>query len=249
MIDNIRKIFSNHQLPWISEADYKVIEEITSKAPEWTVEDLLNILWLLENEKKSKRKIGWKQSINQEIKPQYQAEINNGILAWIEQIQDNHERRKKELQNIFEENLIEDWWIKSIESIYRTIKKKNSKTIGDVSRMRIIAENLIELEKIYYSLIKNYPYDLLYTRNHYALDFTKRHNTWFRGINTHRTDKEWEQGIITEIQIITKRVKVAGTINHPFDISWQIQYPDKKIEEYVQWLLLKASIVDFQEIL
>jgi hypothetical protein len=86
--------------------------------------------------------------------------------------------------------------------------------------------------------------------NHYSINVRKKYITPFRGVNTVwcGEDENNERDVIsTEIQLMTQRVRSIAYIDHPFNVSKSLQYPDDESRDYVYSLLAKASILDFQE--
>jgi hypothetical protein len=53
--------------------------------------------------------------------------------------------------------------------------------------------------------------------------------------------------IATEVQMVTERVRALIDLEHHFNVSQIFEYPDEAARDYVYSLMLKASILDFQE--
>lgn len=166
-----------------------------------------------------------------------------------------HEYRYQFVKNLlaFKENLqFQDGGIKTYERAKKKMDQKRqngrSENCLDLSRFRIITFGLPELEQIYYKLL-DLPFFRIGTFSPY-LSTKSKYNTPFRDVKMIfcETSGEKIDLIATEIQLVTNRVNSILKLDHPFNVSKILEYPSDQIRDYVINLMLKASILDFQEL-
>ena len=122
----------------------------------------------------------------------------------------------------------------------------------DLSRVRLVVQGLAGLDDAHERLLVHMPPLLqLLNINHYsAVDMMKRYQTPFRGVLTSWCSidaKNTNHEIATEVQLVTERVRAILDLDHPFNVAQVLQYPDEQAKDYIYSLMLKSSILDFQE--
>jgi hypothetical protein len=165
---------------------------------------------------------------------------------------------KKVLDGINGVTKIEDGGIKKVQRMNTKVRRQVSEGydphIPDLSRMRVVCYGLKELEEAYFAWrgVAN-KYDLYENAaiNYYTNGKTK-YNTPFRGLNTSWVtagdpQKDLSHVMETEKQFVTNNVRATMSLNHPFDIAQDVNYPSPEHGEWTNNLLIKASIADFED--
>lgn len=120
----------------------------------------------------------------------------------------------------------------------------------DLSRMRLIVPGLVGLDDAHNRLLRHMPLQQVGNFNHYSLNIGKKYPTPFRGVLTNwcgLDEKNASDQIATEVQLVTERVRAIMDLDHPFNVAQVLEYPNEATRDYVYGLMLKASILDFQE--
>lgn len=166
--------------------------------------------------------------------------------------------------------ILEDGGLKSVE---RAIQKRDKLRargwpIGclDLSRFRLVVPDLYCIEALFNEIRRSFlsldsDFESLIIANFYSGEILNQEtnergpvimkNSYYRSINfafySPQAEGVLEESLSTEIQLITERMRFVSQLNHPFDVAKTIEYPDDEMRDYVNYLMLKASILDFRE--
>ncbi len=139
------------------------------------------------------------------------------------------------------------------EKVARMMEEFGEANIPDLTRFRVITDGLVDLEVAVNAVRADYDMRLLSGNNYYAGRGARRkYGTPWRGINTVWGGFEWtaQEGcdaVTTEVQFISRRVWAVSEIDHPFNVAKVVEYPSEELRQYIRSLMLKASILDFEE--
>jgi hypothetical protein len=151
---------------------------------------------------------------------------------------------------------IEDGGIKTFTRAKKKLERKRRLSrpdnCPDLSRVRLVVHGLTGLDDAYHRLLVYMPLRQVGNFSHYAVNgnMIKKYQTPFRGVLTNWCGFDEENAsdqIATEVQLVTDRIRTVMDIDHPFNAAQVIKYPDEETKDYIYSLMLKASILDFQE--
>lgn len=167
-----------------------------------------------------------------------------------------HTARYKTVAQIFADQhaAIEDGGLKTFvrakKKLDRRRKLGRADHCPDLSRVRLVVPGLADLDQAHGRLLSHAPLQQVGNFNHYSVNIGKKYPTPFRGVLTNWCGLDWQNAndqIATEVQLVTERVRTIMDLDHPFNVAQILEYPDKEARDYVYSLMLKASILDFQE--
>lgn len=165
-----------------------------------------------------------------------------------------HRRRLAEITEILSDKTVavEDGGLKSPERARNKAEwfgNGDPQHCNDLSRLRVVVPGLDDLEIAYMTLQKQLRRQQISFSNFYCEPGWK-YDTPYRAVMSRWCgfdENSAEDLISTEVQIVTCRTRAVMDWNHPFEVSRKIQYPDYSSGVFVNSLILKASILDFQE--
>lgn len=187
------------------------------------------------------------------------------------QLQLEHERRVGLIHTFFArlENIpdaIIDPGLKSPDRVRAKQQRNETRAskgyVPDISRVRILSQDLIYLNLHWFEFsryMRTVEADFFWlAHTNYYYGSVSRLNNGYRGITLHyavdRTrdlspDRELTpcQSLTTEVQFVTKRVASLLDVSHPFSVGELKEYPSPEHAEFMESLLLKASILDLEE--
>ena len=163
-----------------------------------------------------------------------------------------HRRRLSMVADILSEDKVtfQDGKVKTVHRALYKSRKFNDQHVPDLTRLRVICPTLDGLESSKSKLVGQMQLEQVSSSNCYWNGHKMSYPTPFRGVITAWCGIDGELPInylATEVQFITERTSAVIELNHPFDIAQVLNYPDEDAKDYVTCLLLKASIIDFQE--
>ncbi len=190
----------------------------------------------------------------------------------IEEIKQMHARRlavlKEMLRSPYEENVLghgvalEDGGIKTLERSLiklqsRVERGKEADFLPDLSRARLICEDLSRAESVAVLLRKKFPFCLAIFNNFYqeSARSARKQDTLYRSFTTvwtsrnHNSFGDCTDDYGTEIQILTRRMRAVMDLNHGLDISRTADYQSPEEKQHIERLFLGAALLDAEEYL
>jgi len=258
MLDGLVEIIERYE-PKFSAEEITRIKEIEG-AVSGTRSELESLLKIIEEEIKNEWSLGRLPSWNKYEGTRFARvpEHNCGGFLIEGELDIIHLERLETVTEVIRGEagvLLEDGGIKAIHRVIQKLTNRHRthrpRQCSDLTRMRLVAVNLKKLEEAYKHISKKMPLNLVGIFNHYEESRTVYGNP-FRGINTvwcGLNKEDPNDQVATEIQFVTQRVRDVGLIDHPFNLSGIVEYPDQESRDYVISLMLKASILDMQEFL
>lgn len=150
--------------------------------------------------------------------------------------------------------VIEDGGLKTFVRAKKKLDRRRelgrSDHCPDLSRIRLVVSGLAGLDDVHDRLLGHMPLQQVGNFNHYSVNIGKKYPTPFRGVLTNwcgLDEKNASDQIATEVQLVTERVRTIMDLDHPFNVAQVLEYPDEETRDYVYSLMIKASILDFQE--
>lgn len=223
-----------------------------------TREDLEHILNELEGANRASWELGNNLSWNHYDGTPFARfpEHKEGSFSDLESLAEIHRERYVAVAQIFaDQNVrIEDGGIKTFLRSKKKLDRRREAGRGDhcpdLSRVRLVVPGLAGMEDTYDRLSRHMPWRQVGNFNYYSLNIGKKYPTPFRGVLTNwcgLDEKNANDQIATEVQLVTERVRSIMDLDHPFNVAQVLEYPDEEARDYVYGLMLKASILDFKE--
>ncbi len=187
------------------------------------------------------------------------------------QLQQEHERRVGLIHTFFAgletmPDAIIDPGLKSPDRIRAKQQRNETRAskgyVPDISRVRIQSEDLLGLNLHWFEFsryMRTVEADFFWlAHTNYYYGSVSRLNNGYRGITLHYAvdrnrdlspDRELtpSQSLTTEVQFVTKRVASLLDVSHPFSVGELNEYPSPEHADFMEALLLKASILDLED--
>lgn len=229
------------------------ISEI-DKAVEGRREELQLLLKSLEDKNRDSWSLGNEASWQNFVGSHYAAVPHHDGEKFIDldELIAEHRKRFAMVAEIFSDDEVtfQDGKVKTVHRALHKSRKFDHKHVPDLTRLRVISPTLDCLERSKSKLTEQMKLAQISSSNCYWNGHKLSYPTPFRGVVTAWCGMDSEPKtnyLATEVQFITERVSAPMELNHPFDVTQVLNYPDEDAKDYVTCLLLKASILDFQE--
>ncbi len=183
-------------------------------------------------------------------------EHDDGEYTELKTLLEIHRARYQTVAQIFvnQSATVEDGGLKTFARAKKKLNRRRelgrANHCPDLSRVRLVVPGLAGLDRTRDRLLRQMPLQQVGNFNHYSVNIGKKYPTPFRGVLMNwcgLDEKNASDQIATEVQLVTERVRAIMDLDHPFNVARVLQYPDEETLDYVYNLMLKASILDFQE--
>jgi hypothetical protein len=184
------------------------------------------------------------------------------------QLADEHQRRINILDGYFSPHgrgtedgcTFENGGLKSSSRLQEKILKKTAPsrkypTIADLSRLRVTTPNLSLMFHASSDITTLFGYEDIYPVeifDHLSKSQPTKYDTPLRSIHIiYQPEKvRGPTGrMLTEVQLVTRRMRAAMDLNHPFDVTKHLAYPSPEHRAWMHSVMMKAAILDYQDAL
>lgn len=190
--------------------------------------------------------------------PDHPTTVSEEIIA-------EHQRRVTLVRSLFTHEsfqhcTMEDGGTKSRKRVeeklaVKTTPERPHPAIIDMSRMRVVVPELSMMSRTIVRMAEALYWDRSQLRVVEILDwFYSDHeitkyatplrcaNVVFQPLMPHDTATT----LLTEIQFVTRRMRAAMDLNHPFDATKRLAYPSEEHAAWMRMVMMKAALLDYR---